>query len=462
MSAFNVYNGNGTQTLFPITFNYFSASDIEVWLWDETSSAWGLCTEGVNYNISGTNIEIIDTNVGGGGLGGIPGLGGPPGLGGGAAPAAPPTGITGNVLIVRRTDIGGYSGTVVPKAVFQAGTSINAADLNNNQTQVLRAIQDAQASNIANPGVVSGAGVLENKIYSNLDLTGREITNIGTGTGDGSGVNRKMLGDIIANDITADSNQGISLTKTEGGTNSGDEVVIVGIDATRTQKGVLSIDEGEGIDLTFNNGAVTVNGEDSSKTNKGVVTINEGHAVGVTYTSGDAVISADKSTATQQGVVKLSATVPLLIDRPADGEVTLSVSDNSIDLAKLKSSQIVTSTEQEATNPNWSNNNNLIATVGAIAERNDLIIQSNTPTGTAFAVGRLWFNLSILHTWDGTAWTPISSSGGDSAFIETPQTITTNKVIAANTNAGMMGPTVALNTGVTITVGTNSVLTTLA
>ena len=50
----------------------------------------------------------------------------------------------------------------------------------------------------------------------------------------------------------------------------------------------------------------------------------------------------------------------------------------------------------------------------------------------------------------------------DAAFIETPQTMTTNKVVAANTNAGMMGPTVALNTGVTITVGTNSVLTTLA
>ena len=50
----------------------------------------------------------------------------------------------------------------------------------------------------------------------------------------------------------------------------------------------------------------------------------------------------------------------------------------------------------------------------------------------------------------------------DSAFIETPQTITTSKVIAANTNAGMMGPTVSLNSGVTITVGANSQLTVLS
>jgi hypothetical protein len=49
----------------------------------------------------------------------------------------------------------------------------------------------------------------------------------------------------------------------------------------------------------------------------------------------------------------------------------------------------------------------------------------------------------------------------DSAFIETPQSITTNKVIAANINAGMMGPTVAINSGVSITVGANSQLTVL-
>ena len=49
----------------------------------------------------------------------------------------------------------------------------------------------------------------------------------------------------------------------------------------------------------------------------------------------------------------------------------------------------------------------------------------------------------------------------DSAFIETPQAITVNKVIAANTNAGMMGPTVSINSGVSITVGANSQLTVL-
>ena len=50
----------------------------------------------------------------------------------------------------------------------------------------------------------------------------------------------------------------------------------------------------------------------------------------------------------------------------------------------------------------------------------------------------------------------------DAAFLETPQTINTSKVIAANINAGLMGPTVALASGVTITVGSNSRLTVLS
>ena len=49
----------------------------------------------------------------------------------------------------------------------------------------------------------------------------------------------------------------------------------------------------------------------------------------------------------------------------------------------------------------------------------------------------------------------------EAPFLESPQTLTTSKVIAANTNAGLMGPTVTISSGVTITVGSNSRLTVL-
>ena len=80
------------------------------------------------------------------------------------------------------------------------------------------------------------------------------------------------------------------------------------------------------------------------------------------------------------------------------------------------------------------------------------IINLGTPTANTDATTKAYVDAAIT-TGVGNI---------DAAFIETPQTMTTSKVVAANTNAGMMGPTVALNTGVTLTVGTNSVLTTLA
>jgi hypothetical protein len=80
------------------------------------------------------------------------------------------------------------------------------------------------------------------------------------------------------------------------------------------------------------------------------------------------------------------------------------------------------------------------------------IINLGTPTANTDATTKAYVDAAIS-TGVGNI---------DAAFIETPQTMTTNKVVAANTNAGMMGPTVALNTGVTLTVGTNSVLTTIA
>ena len=53
----------------------------------------------------------------------------------------------------------------------------------------------------------------------------------------------------------------------------------------------------------------------------------------------------------------------------------------------------------------------------------------------------------------------VDNSGGG-AFVETPQTQTANKVIAANTNAACVGP-ISLDPGVTITIGSNSKLVVL-
>jgi len=43
-------------------------------------------------------------------------------------------------------------------------------------------------------------------------------------------------------------------------------------------------------------------------------------------------------------------------------------------------------------------------------------------------------------------------------IVETPKALITNKDIGENLNAGMMGPTVAINPSITISVGANSLL----
>ena len=49
----------------------------------------------------------------------------------------------------------------------------------------------------------------------------------------------------------------------------------------------------------------------------------------------------------------------------------------------------------------------------------------------------------------------------DAAFIETSQTLTANKTIATNTNAACVGP-IAINSGITLTISSNSKLLVLS
>lgn len=154
MTAFNVYNGDGSQTQFPITFDYFNVSEIEVLLWNSAVSKWQQKTNTVDYNIASTNINFV------------------------AAPAAPPSGITGNVLILRKTEVGTTTLTDA-QAVYSPGSAINAADLNKNQIQALRAVLDLRDSNMPIHGKTWADSSQETRLYSDLNMTGREIKNVG-------------------------------------------------------------------------------------------------------------------------------------------------------------------------------------------------------------------------------------------------------------------------------------------
>ena len=389
--TFSRVNGGGTT--FTTGAAAFEDDDVFVYIFNNSTGVYDVKTVTTDYTISGTTVTFN---------------------------SATPSG-TGNVLILRRSD---FNALKIPN--FTPGSSIRGQDLDSNFSQLLRVSQEFRDLKVDK---------FFPELESSLDMNNNRIQDLAPGVLDTDAVNRLQLGNIIASDITSSTTQGIELTKTQSGSNSGDEMVISGIDATRTQKGVLSIDEGEGIDLTITNGAVNVAAEISSKTNKGVVSINEAHAIGVAYTNGDAVISADKSTASQQGVVKITATTPIDLTRSADGEVALAINDGTVDIAKIKAEDLVTSAEQNAA-PNAVGNDDEVATFKALNKRHDIIYQSGTPTGSDFITGKLWYdhaNDQTLYVWDGSNWLGISSGG---TFVTQPTVIWVDSVNGLDTNDG--------------------------
>jgi len=367
-AAFATPSVNGTNTYtYPFNNSKFEDDDVFVYLYNTATGNYDVQTVTTDYAISGNTITFTS----------IP---------------------TTQVLILRRTD---FNALKIPN--FTPGSSIRGQDLDLNFTQLLRVNQEFRDLKVDK---------FFPEVRADLDMNSQRVEELAPAATDTDAVNRLQLGDVIASDITSSTTQGIQLTKTQSGSNSGDEMVISGIDATRTQKGVLSIDEGEGIDLSITNGAVVVTGEDSSKSNKGVVSINEGHGIGVTYTSGDAVIAADKSTASQQGVVQITAPAvtdgnPITLTRPADGEIELTIANGSIDVQKIKGLDKAETSEYAS---NWTNDDDQVATVGALEARHDVVVSTSQPTTAQ--VGKQWLDITPGNQkhqiYDGSGWRTVA------------------------------------------------------
>ena len=346
-AAYVRYDGNGSTTQFTFSFTKFEDDDVVVYLFNSSTGNFDLNS---SYSISGSTITFN---------------------------TAPPTGI-GNVLIFRRTD---FNTSKVPN--FNPGSSIRGEDLDKNFLQSLRVDQEFRDLKVDK---------IAPEVWANLNVKSNNITEVADAVLDTDAVNRKQLGNLIASDITGETAQGIVLTKTQSGSNSGDEMVISISDSSPSQKGSVIIEQAS----------------------------NE--AVNVAYSSGTATIGVDKSTATQQGVVKITATTPIDLTRSADGEVALAINDGTVDLAKIKPDDIVTSSEQNAA-PNAVGTDDELATFAALNKRHDTIYQTGTPSGTDFATGKLWYdhvNDQTLSVWSGTNWLGISSGG---TFVTQPTVI---------------------------------------
>ncbi len=94
-----------------------------------------------------------------------------------------------------------------------------------------------------------------------------------------------------------------------------------------------------------------------------------------------------------------------------DGDGTITLGLANIDLDRIKAGDIITYAEQNA---GPTTDDDSIFTSSAAARRFDTIVQTATPSGTDWEVGKTWLQNDAdktLSIWDGDSWEGISSGG---------------------------------------------------
>ena len=102
----------------------------------------------------------------------------------------------------------------------------------------------------------------------------------------------------------------------------------------------------------------------------------------------------------------------ITITNDGDGSITLGLGTGSVDFDRIKDADIITYAEQNAGSPSPADTN--IFTASAAARRFDTIVQTTTPSGSDWEVGKTWLQNDAdktLSVWDGNSWEGISSGG---------------------------------------------------
>ena len=125
----------------------------------------------------------------------------------------------------------------------------------------------------------------------------------------------------------------------------------------------------------------------------------------------------------------------ITITNDGDGTITLGLGSGLIDLDRIKDEDIITYAEQNAGSPSWDSDGR-IATTYAAARRFDTLVQTSTPTGSNWQVGKTWLqndtNLT-LSVWNGSAWLGIASGG---TFTNQPKVVYVDATAGDNNNDG--------------------------
>jgi len=399
-------NGDGSTTLFPFTFEYLEESDVKV------SVDGTVKTQTTDYTFA--NATTISFNT------------------------APASG-TDNVRIYRDTNVDEL------KATFFPGSAIRADDLNDNLTQNNYAVQEIKAyywDNETDTIHANETWVSSDTQIATTAAMDQRFQDEATETIE-SGETWVSDDDHIATTAAIDARfqDELSETITSSETWPDDDDTIattaaidnridtaitndIGTDGT----GITVTDDGDGT-ITLGLGAGSIDLDRIKAAD--IVTSAEANPNDDTTIATTAKID-DMIDAAITGDIAVDSTGLTLTD-DGDGTITLGIGSGSVDLDRIKAGDIINLAEQDA-GPTTADTS--IFTSSAAAKRFDTLVQTATPSGSDYQVGKTWLQNDddlTLSIWNGSGWTAVSSGG---TFTEQPSVVYVDQASGDNANTG--------------------------
>ena len=385
--------GNGSKTQFSFDFPYIFKSEIHVYFWNATTKEWDekLTTDATYpWQVTDANPTIVEFTS--------------------TAPPAPATPVDPNESTIDNVKIRRITNLDDIRALFNPGSAIRSDDLNNNFEQLRYAIQESNCPGVtdevyeyllenywdrfdntlysadawrSDDATIATTAALDQRFQDEVNdtLTKAELAALSDVMPDNddavptTGATKDYIDHVIETDILVDAT---GLNKT----GSGGQVTI-GISA-----GSVDLDRIKASDIDTSTDGWSNNDNTIATTAK----IDDMIDAAIT---GDIAVDSTGLSVTDDG----------------DGTITLGIAAGSVDFDRIKASDIITESEQDAGVAAADTN---IFTALAAARRFDTFVQTGTPAGSDWEVGKTWLQNDsdlTLSVWNGSAWTAITSGG---------------------------------------------------
>jgi len=353
------YQGNGSLSVFAFPFPYDFKTEVKVALWNNTTKKHeDILTTDATYPW-----EVNDAN--------------PTAVTfTGTAPPAPPTPDVNedpiyNVKVYRVTDMTDI------RSVFNQGSAIRATDLNKNFEQLRYAIQEGKCQ-------------IPDKLLEYLDeYYWNNYSDV-----------------VYSNETWVSNDQTIATT------------------AALDQRFQDEADE------TILSTETWVSDDDHIATTAALDARFQDE-LSETITSSEAWPNNDDTIATTakiDDVIDLAIENDILVDSTGltksatGGQTTIGIGANSVDLDRIKTTDIVQTADYSTT---WTNVDDKVATVGALEARHDVIVNSDITAPVTDQPGKQWLNLipgnQVYRIYDGSNWRAVS--------VGTPYTPATSTIV---------------------------------